>query len=80
MRRRQIDYMAVVDHVVMIKQGESMQTYTQGTPYTDTSSSINAALHNIIEEWVDLRRKGKLIVHFDGNGPKKIQFDYFVDI
>jgi hypothetical protein len=36
-------------------------------------------IHEILLEWRDLHRKGKIILHSDGNGIKKIEFNYYID-
>jgi hypothetical protein len=47
---------------------------------SDSTSNMLLVLGDIIHEWETLRRRGKLILHFDGNGPKKVEFNYSLDI
>lgn len=44
-----------------------------------TACSIMGTVNDIITEWTDLSRKGKIVLHMDGNGIKRIEFDYFLD-
>lgn len=46
----------------------------------DSTSSIMVALTDIVQEWQELHRKGKVILHSDGDGIKRIEFNYFIDI
>lgn len=36
-------------------------------------------IREVIMEWKDLKRKGKIILHSDGDGIKKIEFNYYID-
>ena len=47
---------------------------------SDSTSNIMMLLGDIIDEWEVLHRRGKIIIHMDGAGPKKIQFDYSLDL
>ena len=46
----------------------------------DSTSHIMGAITDIVNEWTDLKRKGKVIIHFDGAGPRKVEFNYSIDI
>ena len=46
---------------------------------TDSTASSDFVILDILHEWRALRRKGKVILHSDGEGIKRIEFDYFVD-
>jgi hypothetical protein len=47
---------------------------------SDSTSSIMVILGDIIDEWTDMHRKGKIIIHMDGAGPKRVEFNYSVEI
>jgi hypothetical protein len=37
------------------------------------------AIGDILYEWQELNRKGKVILHSDGEGIKKIEINYYID-
>jgi hypothetical protein len=38
------------------------------------------AIGDILSEWAECRRKGQIILHSDGNGIKRVEFNYTIDI
>ena len=45
----------------------------------DSTSYIMTAVSDIIDEWTELKRRGNIILHMDGNGVKNIEFNYHID-
>ena len=44
------------------------------------STSIMTAVNDILKEWIDLGRKGKIILHCDGQTLRKVEYDYYIDL
>ena len=45
-----------------------------------TTSPFLSSLNAVLKEWSEIGRKGKVIIHMDGAGPKKIEYNYSVDL
>lgn len=45
-----------------------------------SNNSTLVAVQEILAEWAECQRKGKIILHSDGSGIKKVEFNYYVDL
>jgi hypothetical protein len=46
----------------------------------DSTNNLLIAIGDILTEWQECKRKGQIILHSDGNGIKKVEFNYSVEI
>ena len=47
---------------------------------TSCNHAILTALDDILAEWKECKRRGQVILHSDGSGIKKIEFNYSIDL
>jgi hypothetical protein len=45
-----------------------------------SNGAILMALDDIMDEWKECKRKGKITLHSDGQGIKKVEFNYSIDL
>lgn len=46
--------------------------------YSDMTNCLDT-LAKEIQAWHMVQRKGKMIIHVDGNGPVRVELDYSID-
>lgn len=64
----------------MLQVRNHVVSFGHAKPLSDCTNSSYAAIAAVMDEWVSLKRRGKIIIHCDGRGPAKVEFDYYIDL